>query len=282
MSAVGFIFHTQVSPQDQPIKAARDWLEQSGFEVWDQQRSPEPDSLRGRMAGSQLIVTFGGDGTLLWAAREAAPAGVPLLGVNLGRLGFLAEVDLRTLGPALERWAKGSFQLEARVLLEASLHRPGQPAPAPTLALNDVLVHRLEGLNLVRFQAAVDHEAVGAFDADGMLVSTATGSTGYALSLGGPIVHPRVRNVILTPLNPHSLFNRAVVLPAESMIDISLEREPGMVTCDGQTVTKVHPGERVHVKAAAHDAQLVRFGGAPQFFGLLRQKLRWGIPLITE
>lgn len=287
MPSVGLIFHAKVNRQEPAIRAARGWLEQNGFEVWEQLRAPEPDSLRSRLQRSQLVVTFGGDGTLLWAAREAAPVGVPLLGVNLGRLGFLAEVELTTLEPALDGWAHGRFHLETRLLLEATLHRAGETLPV-MLALNDVLVHRTQGLDtghgvsLVRFEVAVDHEAVGAFDADGMLVSTATGSTGYALSLGGPIVHPAVRGLILTPVNPHSLFNRAVVLPAESAIDISPRREPGVLTCDGQTQVKVEVGERVHVQAAAQDVQLVRFGGWARFFGLLRQKLRWGIPLVEE
>ncbi len=287
MPTVGLIFHGKVNRQEPAIRAARGWLEQNGFEVWEQQRTPEPDSLRSRMGPAKLVVTFGGDGTLLWAAREAAPVGVPLLGVNLGRLGFLAEVELDTLVPALDGWSRGRFHLESRMLLEATLHREDQAMPA-VLALNDVLVHRSQGVerghgvSLVRFEVAVDHEPVGAFDADGMLVSTATGSTGYALSLGGPIVHPGVRGLILTPVNPHSLFNRAVVLPAESSIDVSPQRESGVLTCDGQTEVKVEVGQRVHVQAAAQDVQLVRFGGWPRFFGLLRQKIRWGIPLVDE
>jgi NAD+ kinase len=287
MPSVGLIFHGKVNPQEPAIDAARGWLQRNGFGVWEQLRSPAPDSLRGRLEHSQLVVTFGGDGTLLWAAREAAPVGVPLLGVNLGRLGFLAEVELNTLVPALEGWAHGRFHLEARLLLEATVHRGGEARPV-MLALNDVLVHRTQGVDtghgvsLVRFEVAVDHEPAAMFDADGMLASTATGSTGYALSLGGPIMHPRVRGLILTPVNPHSLFNRAVVLPAESSIDITPRREPGVLTCDGQTQEKVEVGERVHVQAARQDVQFVRFGGWARFFELLRQKLRWGIPLVEE
>jgi len=280
VSHVGFIFHAEVSGKDRQIEAARGWLEQRGFEVWEHPRRADPDSLSGRMPATKLLVTFGGDGTLLWAAREAAPAGVPLLGVNMGRLGFLAEVELSGLEQALERWTRGQFRLEGRTLLEASLGHPEQPAEENRhLALNDVMFHRGQRMHLVRFEVAVDHEPVGAFEADGILVSTATGSTGYGLSMGGPIVHPRVRDLIFTPVNPHSLFNRAVVLPPDSAIDVRLPDEAGILTCDGQTAIPVPRGEPVHVKAAANDAQLVRFRTAPHFFDLLRKKIRWGIPL---
>lgn len=279
MSDVGFIFHAEVSREERQVRAARGWLEQRGFQVWEHPRRADPDSLSGRMPTTKLVVTFGGDGTLLWAAREAAPLGVPLLGVNLGRLGFLAEVELSSLEDALERWTEGRFHLERRTLVEASLHPAPHPAGRAYLALNDVLFQRGQGLHLVRFEVAVDHEPVGTFEADGILVSTATGSTGYGLSMGGPIVHPRVRDLIFTPVNPHSLFNRAVVLPPESAIDVSLPEEVGILTCDGQTAFPVEPGRRVHVQAASNDALLVRFRTAPYFFDLLRKKIRWGIPL---
>jgi NAD+ kinase len=136
---------------------------------------------------------------------------------------------------------------------------------------------------MARFEVAVDHEPVGTFEADGMLVSSATGSTGYALSMGGPIAHPRVRDLLFTPVNPHSLFNRALVLPPDSAIDIALVGEPGILVCDGQTAIHVQAGERAHVQAAPYDVQLVRLSAeAPGFFGVLRRKIRWGIPLSED
>jgi NAD+ kinase len=282
VNTVGFLFHSRVDPQDPAIRAARHWLEQRGFQVWEERRSQQPDSFRRRLADSKLVVTFGGDGTLLWAAREAAPLGVPLLGINLGHLGFLLEVNLDQLGSALERWAQGAHRLEARALLQASVH-PTEAAPRfVALALNDVLIHRGQ-ISMARFEVAVDHEPVGTFEADGMLVSSATGSTGYALSMGGPIAHPRVRDLLFTPVNPHSLFNRALVLPPDSAIDIALVGEPGILICDGQTAIHVQTGERAHVQAAPYDVQLVRLSAeAPGFFGVLRRKIRWGTPLSED
>jgi NAD+ kinase len=282
VNTVGFVFHPQVDQQDPAIRAARHWLEQKGFQVWEERRSPHPDAFRRRLADSKLVVTFGGDGTLLWAAREAAPLGVPLLGINLGRLGFLLEVNLDQLESALDRWAQGAHRLEARALLEATVHTTEKAPRVAALAMNDVLIHRGQ-LSMARFEVAVDHEPVGTFEADGMLVSSATGSTGYALSMGGPIAHPRVRDILLTPVNPHSLFNRAVVLPPDSAIDIALVGEPGILTCDGQTAIHVQTGERAHVQAAPHNVQLVRLSAeAPGFFGLLRRKIRWGVPLSED
>jgi NAD+ kinase len=275
VNTVGFVFHPQVDQQDPAIRAARYWLEQKGFQVWEERRSPHPDAFRRRLADSKLVVTFG-------AAREAAPLGVPLLGINLGRLGFLLEVNLDQLESALDRWAQGAHRLEARALLEATVHTTEKAPRVAALAMNDVLIHRGQ-LSMARFEVAVDHEPVGTFEADGMLVSSATGSTGYALSMGGPIAHPRVRDILLTPVNPHSLFNRAVVLPPDSAIDIALVGEPGILTCDGQTAIHVQTGERAHVQAAPHNVQLVRLSAeAPGFFGLLRRKIRWGVPLSED
>jgi NAD+ kinase len=221
-----------------------------------------------------LIVSVGGDGTLLWTAQQAAVARIPVLGINAGRLGFLTQVQLGEEGKALERWAAGDFKLQRRALLEV---RSGDRV---FHALNDAVVHKGVDINLIRLVVSVSAQPAGEFDADGVIVSTPTGSTGYALSLGGPIVHPDVQALVFMPLNPHSLFNRPVVLPEQARVTIRVPNAPSILTCDGQQNERLAPGAEVEVAAPGLAVQLVQFDGGRNFFELLRQKLRWGLPLV--
>lgn len=275
--SVGFICHPRVDPERAELKDARSRMEQRGFRVWIHCASPNEKSgvLAKNLEGTRLLVSFGGDGTLLWTAQQAAVAGVPVLGVNAGRLGFLTEVQLRDLESALERWAAGDFRVEERPLLEIQV----RPAGRQFLALNDAVVDKGMQITLVRVEAGIDGQPAGRFDADGAVVATATGSTGYALSLGGPIMHPSLRNLIFLPLNPHSLFNRALVLAETARITLRLPEAGGVLICDGQLSTELHPGDEVEVTSASTRVSLIRFGPERNFYALLRQKIRWGVPL---
>src|ERR671937_791484 len=232
-----------------------------------------PGALSGDLDGTRLIVSIGGDGTLLWTAQQAAVANIPVLGINAGRLGFLTQVQLGDEGAALDRWAAGDFSVQRRALLEA---RVGDRI---FHALNDAVVHKGLEINLIRLQVSVDGHSAGDFDADGVIVSTPTGSTGYALSLGGPILHPDVRALVFMPLNLHSLFNRPVVLPEPARVSIRLPKARAILTCDGQQSMDLEPGAEVEIAAAGLQVELVQFDGGRNFFYLLRQKLRWGLPL---
>src|SRR5712691_7616465 len=202
--AVGIVCHPRIDIGGAPVMEARRRLEKGGFRVWTYCATAEerPGALEGELNGTRLIVSIGGDGTLLWTAQQAAAARIPVLGINAGRLGFLTQVQLGEEGQALDRWAAGDFKLQRRALLEV---RSGDRV---FHALNDAVVHKGVDINLIRLVVSVDSEPAGEFDADGVIVSTPTGSTGYALSLGGPIVHPDVQALVFMPLNPHSLFNR--------------------------------------------------------------------------
>src|SRR5229473_202453 len=187
--AVGIVCHPRIDIGGPPVMGARRRLEARGFRVWTYCATAEerPGALAGDLNGTRLIVSVGGDGTLLWTAQQAAAARIPVLGVNAGRLGFLTQVQLGDEGKALDRWAAGDFRLQRRALLET---RVGQRV---FHALNDVVVHKGVEINLIRIEILVDDLPAGQFDADGVIVSTPTGSTGYALSLGGPIGHPDLR-----------------------------------------------------------------------------------------
>jgi len=274
--AVGIVCHPRIDIGGPPVMGARRQLEARGFRVWTYCATAEerPGALAGDLNGTRLIVSVGGDGTLLWTAQQAAAARIPVLGVNAGRLGFLTQVQLGDEGKALDRWAAGDFRLERRALLET---RVGQRV---FHALNDVVVHKGVEINLIRIEILVDDLPAGQFDADGVIVSTPTGSTGYALSLGGPIVHPDVRAIVFMPLNPHSLFNRPIVLPEQARITLRLPSASAILTCDGQQNADLDPGAEVQIAAPGLAVELVQFDGGPNFFELLRRKLRWGLPLV--
>jgi len=272
--AVGIVCHPRIDIGGPPVMEARRRLEQRGFRVWTYCATAEerPGALVDALDGTRLIVSIGGDGTLLWTAQQAAAAHIPVLGINAGRLGFLTQVQLGEEGQALDRWAAGDFTLQRRALLEA---RAGDRI---FHALNDAVVHKGIEINLIRIEVSVDGQPAGQFDADGVIVSTPTGSTGYGLSLGGPVLHPDVRALVYMPLNPHSLFNRPIVLPEQSRILIRLPKSAAILTCDGQQNAELQPGAEVQV-ASGLQVELVQFDGGQNFFDLLRRKLRWGLPL---
>jgi NAD+ kinase len=272
--AVGIVCHPRIDIGGPPVMEARRRLEQRGFRVWTYCATAEerPGALVDALDGTRLIVSIGGDGTLLWTAQQAAAAHIPVLGINAGRLGFLTQVQLGEEGQALDRWATGDFTLQRRALLEA---RVGDRI---FHALNDAVVHKGIEINLIRIEVSVDGQPAGQFDADGVIVSTPTGSTGYGLSLGGPILHPDVQALVYMPLNPHSLFNRPIVLPEQSRILIRLPKSAAILTCDGQQNAQLQPGAEVQV-ASGLQVELVQFDGGRNFYDLLRRKLRWGLPL---
>ena len=267
--------HPRINLSGPPIVNAVQLLERGGFRVWTYCATSEerPGALTEDLDGTRLIVSFGGDGTMLWTAQQAAPAGIPVLGVNAGRLGFLTQVQLGEEGAALQRWAEGKFTLQRRSLLEVRI------GDRIFHALNDAMVDKGAEINFIRLEVSIDGLAVGRFDADGAIVSTATGSTAYGLSLGGPILHPEVEALVFMPLNPHSLFNRPVVIPERSRIAIRIPNAPSVLICDGQLSVGLPPGADVEI-ASGPTVQLVQFDRERNFFHLLRQKLRWGLPLI--
>ena len=228
-------------------------------------------------AGADLILALGGDGTLLHAARRAAPLGVPVLGVNLGRLGFLAEVEASELPSMLQRLADGAYRIEERMMLEATLRGADAPEPArqPLLALNDVVLARSTFARMVRMEARASGSVIGVFAADGLIVATPTGSTAYSLSAGGPIVHPLLDCLIITPICPHSLAVRPVIVRPEETVEVAVPgpAEDLVLTVDGQLHGSFAAGRQVLVvRRAGCRARLVRLSGRSPY-EVLRQRL---------
>jgi len=224
--------------------------------------------------GLDIVYVLGGDGTLLRAASLVAPSGAPLLGVNLGRLGFLAELERGELSSSLDRICSSGFEIEERMMLEAEVVVAGEVTET-FIALNDIIVSKLEPGRLISLSVTIDGEHFTTYAADGLIVATPTGSTAYSFSAHGPIVSPRMDCLVLTPVSPHMLFDRALVVGPEETIVISVLPDPDAVTVsvDGRKAIELGPGAEVRARAAKHRLRLAKVEGAP-FWRLLREKFR--------
>ena len=226
-----------------------------------------------------MVAVLGGDGTLLSMADRIAAAGatVPILGVNFGSLGFLTEITLPELYPALEAAIANGAPIEERLMLRAETIRGGKTF-SENVALNDVVVTKAAHARMTELIVCVGDEFVTRIKADGLIVSTPTGSTAYNLAAGGPIVEPNVDALVLTPIAPHMLTNRPIVIPASSSVRVQPqieERDELYVTFDGQAGFRVEAGDEIRVHRARHTLRLIR-PPTRSYFEVLRQKLKWG------
>ena len=225
-------------------------------------------------ARSELAIIVGGDGTLLSCARLMAERGVPLVGVNLGRLGFLTDIPAEALESSIESILAGDYQAESRTLLEGSVRRDGKTVFS-ALAMNDVVVSRGAMGSMIEFAVTVDGEFIYTLRADGLIVATPTGSTAYALSAGGPILHPALSAIALVPISPHTLSNRPVAIRSTSKVEVTLVRGvDARANFDVPSYWELEPNDVVCVSAASRPATLLH-PRSYRYFSMLRQKLRW-------
>jgi len=254
------------------------WLRAAGYGVvladqptaarWSQ--LPEP-----KIA---LVMTLGGDGTLLTGAALAAPAGAPLLGVHLGRFGFIAQVEPSEIIDALQRWQAGDYQVQERLMAQARL----EGETRVSVALNEITLLRTPTAPMLDFTIRINDLLLTTYPADGSLVATPTGSTAYALSAGAPVVHPQTEALILTPISPHTLGARPLVLPPTARISITIccaaTNEPDaqvVMTADGRRHQTLRMGQTIHITAAPFRVKLLSFNEG-EFFEKLRDRLLWG------
>ena len=222
-----------------------------------------------------LIVVLGGDGTLLSMARAVGDMGVPLLGVNVGGLGFLTATTLDEMFPAVERAIAGGMEYDERMMLSAHVIRKGEPF-GNYVALNDVVITKSAMSRIINLSVSVESQYATAYRADGLIISTPTGSTAYCLSAGGPIVFPGMDAVVLTPIASHTLTNRPIVLPGGHRIEVTLRSDQEvMLTLDGQVGIPLREHDIVAVAKAPARIKLLRFP-RKDFFSVLRTKLKWG------
>jgi NAD+ kinase len=259
------------------------WLRQRGMEVVVDTETAAlvPDPIRSIERSEiphhvDLLIVLGGDGTLLSMARKVGGLGVPILGVNLGGLGFLTATTLEELYPGLEALFSGEILVEERLMLAASVRRHGERVNE-SLAFNDVVIMKGAAHRIIDLEVWVDERYATSYRADGLIVSTPTGSTAYSLSAGGPIVYSTMDALVLTPICAHALTNRPIVLPADVRVEVTLmgESEDVAVTMDGQVGVPLKARDVVEVRRFPSRIKLIRF---PQkhFFSVLRTKLKWG------
>ena len=267
MNRIGILYHPlREKARDLADKLER-FLASRGVSSWRCSAWDE-DRARPQIAGTELILSVGGDGTILRCARIVAPLSLPILGINLGRLGFISEISGDQILSYLPDVLDGKGWIEERAMLEAQLR-------GRTLcALNDVVLHSA-AVRLVNIQARVDDTAVTTYRADGVIVATATGSTSYALAAGGPILHPQSKEIVLQPICCHLGLSHALVLPPSSIVDLKTdESERVILSIDGQLELPVSGGQSVIVKLSPHRARFLRMHEANYFYSSLWQKLR--------
>lgn len=223
---------------------------------------------------SDMVIVLGGDGTLLNTARKCAPFDKPVLGINLGNLGFLTEIESSMIPVTVERLLKGEFTLERRMMIEATIDK--QPIPQePYIALNDIGITRSAFSRIIRLELYVNYEYVDAFPADGLIISTPTGSTAYNLSAGGPIVHPTIEQMIITPICPHTLYARSFVVGSNDEIQIKIANDYShdvVLTIDGQVGYDLKKDDIVSIKKSKYSTTLVRLFER-SFYEILRAKI---------
>jgi NAD+ kinase len=225
---------------------------------------------------ADVLLVLGGDGTMLNAARLAGERGIPILGVNMGGLGFLTEVRLESLYPSLERVFANDFVLDERLMLRTHIHRPGETV-AQGVVLNDVVINKGTLARMIELRIAIQGRFVTNMRGDGLIISSPTGSTAYSLSAGGPIIDPAVQSLILTPICPHTLTHRPLIVPGNTEIEVTLtsKDDGAMATLDGQVGVAIAQGDTVVIQTSEQRTRLIRFPES-NYYDVLREKLKWG------
>ena len=283
MARFALVVHPRRPPAHSLAQELAAWLNGEGHDV----RLPGPDAQSADLGAlacadadvgeADLVVSLGGDGSILRAVRLAADAGVAVLGVNFGQLAYLAEVEPGDARTAIERWLAGDYGIVERMRLAVRVHTAaGNAGGAPLSALNEAVVEKLDRGRSVRLSLSVDGRFFTAYRADGLVVASPTGSTAYSLSARGPILEPTHQALVVTPVSPHSLFDRSLVLPPATTLRIEVESEqPAAVSIDGDVCRVLHPGGVVECTASERPARLVSFGHR-HFDDILKAKFGLG------
>ncbi len=227
--------------------------------------------------GMECIIVLGGDGTLLQAARDVVDKEIPLFGINMGTLGYLAEIDQHSIYPALDRLMSDRYTIERRMMLAGTVWKDGRIA-ASDIALNDIVISREGPPRVVRFNNYVNDTFLNSYKADGIIISTPTGSTGYSLSAGGPIISPQASMILMTPLAPHTLNTRSIVFSPEEQITVEIgegrdgRTEKGMASFDGDANVSMKTGDKIVISRSGKDTRIIKINNI-SFLETLREKM---------
>ncbi len=281
MSSVLLVAHHDRLEAGALALAAAAWLRDHGHEGWMVADDAVPLGLQelqsDRLASSaDLAISLGGDGTMLRTVKLVGAASVPIIGVNVGVLGYLTEVEPEALSRALQRWFEGpgtgEWHLDERMLLSVALHRSGVDGLETWTALNEGVVEKQEAGHTIRLQVWIDGTPFTSYAADGLILATPTGSTAYSMSARGPVLSPRLRAVLLTPVSPHMLFDRSLVLDPSELVEVELiGHRPATLSIDGRPAASLAEGDRVSVVPSEQVARFVRFGER-RFHQILKAK----------
>ena len=273
IKTVGLLQHPKILRSQELCQEMVHFLTQKGFTVYKNSTWDEVE-VQSWIADVDLVITLGGDGTILKAARMAFRTGTPILGINLGRLGFLSELKPEEWQEKVLAVLAGQYWIESRLMLQAEFWR-GKMLIATYEALNDVVVSRGSLARTVRLDTYVEHQFFTTYKADGVIVATPTGSTAYALSVGGPILPPELKNIVLIPIAPHLSMDRAIVLFQGTQIDVQVSTDhPAILTIDGQFEVALQDGDTISVSAAPVESHFVRTQERTYFYRTLMERLR--------
>lgn len=267
------VLHHPKKEETRPVgEAIYHWLREQGYEVW-LGLTWDVETVGPQIPGSDLIVVVGGDGSTLRTARMAAPQGVPIVGVNMGKVGFLSEMSPDNWRARLAQALGGDYWIEQRMMLTARSYRDGVLI-GEHLALNDIVVSRGSLARVVRLQTEIDGDLLTTYVADGLIVCTATGSTAYAMAVGGPILPPELRNILVVPIAAHMTLNRAVVLSEGSLVRIHISTDhQAILTVDGQFEFELRDGDHIDVMTSECVSRFVRLGTRAYFYRSLLDRL---------
>ncbi|MEE8298827.1 MAG: NAD(+)/NADH kinase [Thermodesulfobacteriota bacterium] len=279
---IGIIAKNNIEEPFEITKKLSNWLKERGVEVYVEKelgkkiRHPNSIDRTDIPKLVDVILVFGGDGTFLGVAREACKYGTPILGINLGGLGFLTEVTVDELYPMMERIIDGDYEVEDRQMLITSIRR-GKKNIGTYEVLNDVVINKGALARIIDLAIYIEDSHVTTYKADGIILATPTGSTAYSLSAGGPIVHPGIPVTIITPICPHTLTNRPLVVSSKMKVEIKVTtQEPDTyLTLDGQIGLRLKTGDLIEVKRTDTSVKLIK-SPFRDFFSILKTKLMWG------
>jgi NAD+ kinase len=274
MKKVGILYHPMIGTARTLAEELKAFISARGVSVW-LGSAWEGEEAKSKLDGTELIITVGGDGTILRAAQVIVPAPTPITGVNLGRLGFMTELSAKEAKSKLPALLDGQGWLDERAMLEAELSAAGGEPSRAFSALNDVVVARGEVARVVFIEAHIDGEIVATYKADGVIIATATGSTGYSLAAGGPILHPQSRDFLLVPISPHLSPAYPLVLPAASVVRLKVNTtHQAALSVDGHINLPLADGAIITVRRSASSSHFLRIHRGAAFYGSLEQKLK--------
>lgn len=273
MNKVGILYHPMVKAAGTKARKLREFLNSSSISAW-LCSAWEPEEARARLNGTDLILSVGGDGTILRTAYVAAPAKIPVIGINLGRLGFMTELSADEALEKLPSMLAGEGWIDERAMLEAELSATDQEPSRTFHALNDVAVTRGAVARVVYIEASINGQHFTTYKADGVIVATATGSTGYSLAAGGPVLHPQSKDFLLVPVNPHLCLPYAMVLPPATNLKLHLATvHQATLNIDGHINLPLSDGSIIKVKHSSNTVRFLRIHPEDSFHSSLEQKL---------